>query len=358
MYRVIRKNCASACSLLFTRSNNYSSRAPPRHVAASQICKELSENGSTSSSSRPSVLYADKQQLIFSRINDITDKIHFRHAVAEDIDNLVAMTNEEGWWYTAFHYKVLLKLDPFAITVAADEADTPVGFIGVCNVLPGIAYNGPFIVRKDFRGVGIGNILNKLMKELIAERNGCMDLDHDFVEHYVQKGFIHKSYKFKLYKLTVSDYCRNVNEKASKCNIVPITNKLLPFVLEYDRGIYRGLDRERILRACLFGDSVHTVAALCDETIKGYGSLIKSTTNTYSISTLFGDSENVVEDILGNMLELVPNGASLIALLVEDKQLSKRFSRFETYFIMQRIFNKFNIETDLDRMYYVNDYML
>lgn len=214
-------------------------------------------------------------------------------------------------------------------------------------------------MRKDHRSLGIGKIFNKAMEHLQANNNGCMDLDHNFVEHYRGKGFVHKSFKFNCFQGKASDKCRIKNTANIKCNITEVSHNELPLVLDYDRMVYKGLIRERILRACLFGEHVYSVAGVCCGKVVGYGSLIMcTTTNNYSVCSLFADNYVIVDKILEKLLEVVPNGAYLTIQLVTDKQLPERFHHLEYTFQMQRVFNKYKIETDLQRVYFVNDFML
>ncbi|XP_060557013.1 uncharacterized protein LOC132717543 [Ruditapes philippinarum] len=360
MLRVIPKYGALSW-ILQARGNAFSS-VSSCYLAVSSIpystTPDRDSHPTSSMPCQPGELRADQLLSKLWRQSNIRTKMNFRYAVKDDIKYLVKMTQEYNWWYSEFEYNILLDLDPCSLTVATNKCNIPIGFMGICRILPEITYNGPFIVRKDYRGSGIGKIFNKAMVLLQTDSNGCMDLDHNFVDHYSKKGFIYKSYKFNCFQGIVNDNCRSKSKAQGTCNIAIISNNELPLVLEYDRSVYKGLDRERILRACLFDENVVSVISLCDGQTTGYGSLIKcAKTNKYSIASLFADDDFVVEEILEQMLKVVPNGANLTIQLMADKQLSERFSQFKFSFQMQRVFNKHLVEADLKRMYFVNDFM-
>lgn len=225
------------------------------------------------------------------------------------------------------------------------------------NMLSNTTYIGHFIVGKDNRGNGIGKKLWRMMTQRTQDQNLCLDAVDSLVQWYVRQGFVHKSYQLKSFTGVVSSQCRS-NVGKQKYDIVPVADDTWPMVLTYDKRVYRGVDREQIVRAWLSGSGIYSVVALSDKTVNGYGSFVNVVENEYSVRTVFGDNEDVVEHILENMLKQIPNGAILTFAWMTDKLLPERFRGFKLSLVQQRLYTKFKIETETDMMYIVCDHMV
>lgn len=225
------------------------------------------------------------------------------------------------------------------------------------NMLSNTTYIGHFIVEKANRGNGIGKKLWRFMTQRTQYKNLCLDAVDSLVQWYVQQGFVHRSYQMKSFTGVVSSQCRT-NVGKQKYDIVPVANDTWSMVLAYDKRVYHGVDRERILRAWLSGSGIYSIVALSDKTVNGYGSFVNVADNEYSVRTVFGDNEDVVEHILENMLKHIPNGASLTFAWMTDKLLSERFRGFKLILDQQRLYTKFKIEPETDMMYIVCDHMV
>lgn len=230
------------------------------------------------------------------------------------------------------------------------------GYVGVCHILDNLCYLIHFLVRKDLRGEGVGRQLYSAMLDRLLDKNGYMDVHRRDIELQEKKGFIHKSFKFNAFIGTVTSRCRGANSKKTQSNILPlISNELWHLVIGYDRSVYKDVDREKMLRMFLFGDNIYAVAAVCNGAVKGYGSLMILSENESSINTIFGDDDDVVDDIIKSLLENIPDGSTLTFNLLADKRLPERFADFEVYSSQQRLYNKYSLESNADtgRMFYI-----
>lgn len=194
------------------------------------------------------------------------------------------------------------------------------------------------------------------MLDRLSDKNGYMDVDCRDIKLQEQKGFIHKSFKFNTFAGTVTSRCRGADSKKTQGSILPlITNELWYLVIDYDRTVYRGVDREKMLRMFLFGDNMYAVVAMNGGVVKGYGSVTISYEYESAINTVLGDDDDVSDDIIKCLIENIPDGSPLTFNLLADKRLPERFADFNVYSAQQRLYNKYSLESNAHtgRMFYI-----
>ncbi|XP_045194314.2 uncharacterized protein LOC123549928 [Mercenaria mercenaria] len=283
----------------------------------------------------------------------IPDAINIRHCREADIKTFLQLTRKEGWDNTEFDCRAVLKLDSSSFIVAADDADTPLGFIVVFDMFSDTCYSGQLIVKDAFRGRGVGRKLLTALWERIGEKNLCIYSTENLIESYRKQGILLESIRSIAYRGIITSGCKELKTNENECDIVPLTDHIWHDLLAYDSIVYKGKSREKILRLWFVGEYVYTVVAFSKGKVSGYGSFIKADDNQYIIRTVFGDNSKVVDEILDNMLARIPLGAMLTFVLLADKEVPSRFSGFEPTIVTQTMSTKFKIETESDKMFYI-----
>ncbi|KAH3854463.1 uncharacterized protein F36G3.2-like [Dreissena polymorpha] len=248
-------------------------------------------------------------------------------------------------------HKANVALDPKYLMVAVDENDEPVGYGGITLATPDICYIGNFIVREDWRGKGIGQLISQALIERAGDRNIAMDAVSYMGDFYERNGF-----KFSTSNVAYNTVCVNEAMKKSvqsefKCR--DLTEDLWPMVTKYDRQVYPTLDRERILRAWFCAEGSRAMVAFRVNQVVGYGSIHEKPHQEYGLKNVFADNESVVEAILRELFKEVPEGR--LAHFEKDegkpmpKYLEHSVSRFD--FTGIRMYNKYPLETIGDKMW-------
>ena len=80
----------------------------------------------------------------------------YRTATLRDLSLILDWAADEGWNPGLDDAEAFFAADPAGFFVAVDEQDNPVASISVVNHTDDFAFLGLYIVRKEFRGRGIG----------------------------------------------------------------------------------------------------------------------------------------------------------------------------------------------------------
>lgn len=231
------------------------------------------------------------------------------------------------------------------------------GFGGISQSAPGVMYLGNFIVRKDLRRKGIGRLIWKAMLERAGNQNIVLDGGSKMGDWYTDHGFPFHTFKILFHLVTVTmDMKKSIQ---SKYETTALSDDMWPSLMEYDKYVYTSFDRERILRAWFAGDKVRVVIAKDAGEIVGYGSIHRMPHNHYGIRNVFADNEAVIETILHDMLADLPEGTTVHFTLVDGKPLPK-YIQHSVYLeeTAQRMFSKFKIETNTDKMWLATAHVL
>ena len=224
------------------------------------------------------------------------------------------------------------------------------GFGAVYNISSDLAYLGMFIVRKDLRRQGIGAKLWSAMMASAGERNVCLDGAKAMVPWYTKQGFVHHGHRVVLHTVRVTQAMKLGGAHAA-IKVASLGNGMWPMLLDYDRKVYRNLDRncrERILRACLGDADVKAVMATNVTGVVGYGSIHRKENDAYGIRYVYADDADVVDALLRTLLVDVSEGSLLYFWPVVGKDVLERLrgGDLKTYETGLRMYTKAKLDID------------
>jgi N-acetylglutamate synthase-like GNAT family acetyltransferase len=182
----------------------------------------------------------------------------------EDLDFAVALTHEEGWYYTARELGVMLKMDPEGSFIY--EEQEPLGF-ATCVTYGHTGVLGHLIVGKKGRGRKIGESLLRTSVENMTSKGAKSILLYATLEGtrlYQKFGF------------TIRDEisCRHLNIQSSHLNnssssCTPLKRSDLPEVVAIDSAMF-GDDREKLIRLLFEEGANHAFKIEQDGRVAGY----------------------------------------------------------------------------------------
>ncbi|XP_052767919.1 uncharacterized protein LOC128208400 [Mya arenaria] len=256
-----------------------------------------------------------------------------------------------------YDYQVYMVIDPTFLLAAEDDRGEVLGFGGVSKNSPDTVYLGNFIVRDDVRGRGIGRQIWRAMIDKAGDMNIALDSEPYMVDYYGKNGFMFKTFKVAFYNVEMLETMKG--NASTKYKIKTLTEDMWPLVMAYDRQVYPSLDRERILRAWFGVGDVRGVVAIDQGTIVGYGCIHKKEGKQYGLRNVFADSEEVLEAMLRDMFAVVPVGYVVRFMKVDGKPMPKFIQHsVDADDSALRMFNKFKIETNEEKMWFASAHIL
>lgn len=212
------------------------------------------------------------------------------------------------------------------------------GFIGVWDMSASVWYVSLYIVRKELRQHGIGS---KLWSAMLNRTRGskCIGLDGVLAmkDWYTKQGFVYEPFQGDCYVGSLDTVDMTTDLGSAVCTVTPLSQEMWPALLDYDRDVYPYC-RERVLRAWFRGQESHTVVALSEGNVTGYGNFHTENNTEHHIRALCGDNKAIAETILYSMFENVPNGSTLQFRLLSDKTVPTVFSGFKSRSTCYRMF--------------------
>ncbi|XP_064619818.1 holothin acyltransferase-like [Lineus longissimus] len=230
-------------------------------------------------------------------------------------EELLRLTNEENWNYTISDFEVYFRCDPEGVFVALIDGK-PVGFTVAINWSDEIAVGGLSIVNKRYRGQGIGKALWSERIKHIGDRSFMLFSVQNRVEANMRLGF-----KVELCRMHIM--CGKVNKKTISVSRAGIDHHCIVHfkeghfdrILAYDNLIHYIKPREAFLRLWFAKDEARVAVAMTGDRVVGYG-CIYPTSEGYIIGPLYADAGDIAADLLGRLLETVPEPEPEISMFV------------------------------------------
>lgn len=215
-----------------------------------------------------------------------------------------------------------------------------------------MVYVPAYIVRPDRRGKGIGKKLWNAMLERAEDRNIILDSVPAMESWYHDQGFQPSTTKVIFYHLVVSEDIKVTVLTKFDFQQLRYDTKTWQDVLEYDIQVYRGFNRERIIKTWYVGENVDSLVAYDAGKVVGYGSIHRKPNGTYGLRNVFADTEDALEAILRKLFEPVKVGSYVRFMLLDGKPLPSylKHSTTANYFA-RRMFTKKMIEMDKDKIW-------
>ena len=202
----------------------------------------------------------------------MTKEFGIRNMTHSEVDELVGWAAQEGWNPGLDDADLFWATDPDAF-IAAKLAGELIGGGAITSYQGEFGFMGFFIVRPEFRGKGLGNILWHSLRERLLARlrpGASIGLDGAFAmqDYYAKGGFVfsHRNIRFR-----AEIPKRPITPTVDNEDIVPLAEVPFDQVLAYDRCRRDGnLSGYGVVRRCgqghkigpLFADDAQTAYAL------------------------------------------------------------------------------------------------
>jgi len=215
----------------------------------------------------------------------------------QGVETALEMAAAEGW-------------NPGLSDAEAFYAADPQGFLavqsdgGIAGTIAAVVYGGShaflglFIVKKEFRGRGIGRAL----WEAALRRTGALCTGLDAVT--AMEG-VYARHAFRAAYRSIR-YLARSEAGAQRPGIVPLGRVPFAKIDAFDRTQFPG-PRTMFLDAWVRTSGAHAFAALRDGKVEGYG-LVRPCRSGWKIGPLFALSRSTAEDLLAALLASVPPG--------------------------------------------------
>jgi predicted N-acetyltransferase YhbS len=182
----------------------------------------------------------------------------------EDIGFAVALTEEEGWYYTARELEVMLRMDPEGSFVFEEEES--LGF-ATCVTYGRTGVLGHLIVSKKGRGRKIGHSLVRAAVDYMSSK----DVESMFVLSTQEAVKLYQSYGFEIRDEVSCMHSRLDDnfDRSPSTSCTPLMESDLDEVIAIDRRLF-GDDRGRLIRILHHEAPQHSFKIERDDRILGF----------------------------------------------------------------------------------------
>lgn len=257
---------------------------------------------------------------------------------SNDIDHAITLSDSEGWNQTEKDWRLLIE-NPHNKCFAAVYDGYIVGTATALNHSGKVAWIGMVIVRKSFRGQGIGKaLLTRIIGELKNFDSIKLDATTAGIPLYHKLGFIDEY-----------NICRMVTPSLSEYKIEPFKEKPVPIdqesftkVLKSDREIF-GADRSYLLHSLY---STYPGKAYCLRRVnKIAGFMFGRDGKRYNyIGPVSADSNETARILISKALESM-NHQPVVLDVLNDREDTVRWLESRG-FIKQRFFVRMYLKSN------------
>ncbi|WP_062398349.1 GNAT family N-acetyltransferase [Methanogenium cariaci] len=228
---------------------------------------------------------------------DRTD-VQMRNATEDDVPVFIEWARQEGWNPPGIHDgECHYAVDPDGWFVAEQDKEI-VGTLVVTNYDPSFSFGGFYIIRESARGHGVGWKLWMHGMAHAGERNFGGDGVFEMQNKYAENAGLIYAY-------------RNIRwqgraEGRAQPDLVPATELPLNVLSAYDRKHFPA-NRSRFVEQWISRDNTGGARVFLypDESIGGYGGVIRRCFEGYKIGPVFADTPDIAESLLDGLTESV-----------------------------------------------------
>ncbi|WNV03804.1 GNAT family N-acetyltransferase [Candidatus Methylospira mobilis] len=251
----------------------------------------------------------------------------------QDLDTAIEWAALEGWNPGLNDAEVFYNTDPQGFFMAWQGSEAIGSVSGVKYPQQSFGFFGLFIVKKAFRGQGVGTALKDCALEYLAECNNGLDGVMEKVDYYQRFGF-HQAYKNIRYGGRIAGNSRF--EPAPE--LLPVGEVPFTKINAYDHQVFPA-DRPQFLRDWLIMPQARGLACYDGRALHGYG-VIRKSRDGYRIGPLFADDGNIAEKLFlglvkdigdANVFLDIPDACTAAVSLAEKYGLAPVFATARMY---------------------------
>lgn len=230
-----------------------------------------------------------------------------RSMTRSEVDELVGWAAREGWNPGLHDAELFWATDPAAF-IAAELDGELIGGGAITSYDGEFGFMGFFIVRPEFRGRGLGNVLWHARRERLLARlrpGASIGLDGVFAMQgfYAKGGFVfsHRSMRFR-----AEIPARRANSSVDDKDIVPLAAIAFEQVLDYDRACFP-VSRPIFLKVWLSQPDALALACQREGKLSGYG-VVRRCREGCKIGPLFADNALVAHALYRHLAGFAAGG--------------------------------------------------
>ncbi len=246
-------------------------------------------------------------------MNDIT----VRRMGPEDVKEAMEIKSEEGWNQTENDWKFLIRHNPQACLVAVSDRQI-VGTVTAMRYHTQLAWIGMMLVRKEYRGQGIGQLLMRHILQRLTNMTAVkLDATPAGRQVYVKLGFLDE---YPISRLTASSlYLPTTSQDKLAGKLVAINRQALPAIAQYDQERL-GVDRSLLLSYLLAQAPGTSYQLIIDNRLCGF--VMQRAGSRYTqVGPLVADSEENAKMLLARILEDINRRSHPVVLdILQDKK--------------------------------------
>ena len=236
------------------------------------------------------------------------ETLTFRQMTRAEVDELVAWAAAEGWNPGRHDAELFWAADPAAFLAADLGAEKLIGGGAITAYGRDYGFMGFFIVRPEFRGRGLGDILwHERRARLLArlQPGATIGLDGVFTmqDYYAKGGFVfsHRNMRFRAEISAAPAGPHNTNSHIIPLNTVPFEQ-----LAAYDRTCFPA-ERPAFLRGWIAQPEALALGYRADGHLRGYG-VIRRCGEGCKIGPLFADDAEVAAALYAGLAPFAQGG--------------------------------------------------
>lgn len=225
----------------------------------------------------------------------------------------MSIKNAEGWNQTLNDWEFLFNDNPNLCLVALREGEI-IATVTALSYENKLAWIGMMLVKKEYRGLGIGQMLMKSILEELKDYP-CVKLDATPAGYpvYVKLGF---AQEYSIYRMTRPGQNKLVT-KDERDAIKAIQPEDLMAIVEFDNDIF-GVERPAVLRYLYTQSPGIAWIIKNDHTIKGY-IMGRPGSNYHQLGPLIAESSETSIALLSKALSCL-EGVPVVVDILKDKE--------------------------------------
>lgn len=224
----------------------------------------------------------------------ILDRLRIRKMTGDEVAFAIDLAAEEGWNPGIHDGKCFYATDPNGFFVGELDGEL-VGSISAVSYNDSFGFIGLYIVKPEFRGIGIGTRLWEAGMAYLTGHNIGLDGVVAQQPYYNRHGF-RTSYHNLRYE--------SVGGGIMPEGVVDISEVPFEELLEYDAGIFPA-PRPQFLKCWIVQPEGAALAVIEDSHLAGYG-VIRQCQIGHKIGPLFADNEHIAENLFSALKSHVP----------------------------------------------------
>ncbi|XP_063399227.1 uncharacterized protein LOC134683849 [Mytilus trossulus] len=285
----------------------------------------------------------------YSKKSDINYEI--RPMRRSDIQGLYELLAENKWNMEKSYLECVFNTDPTGLVVVVKDDGEIIGHNGILAHSETIASSGLNIVKEGYRELGIGQKLFRRVMDVMAERNVGGTALSNRISFYHQFGW-------KIQSFTLHYSMGKVNKSfisevpSGDFEIVSLKDVNFKDVVAYDTELHT-VPRPVYLTQWALHNSANGYVALKSGRVVGYGVLRPGDVG-HKMFPLFADDPILGKALFCHLASHIPEGEDLIFVHPIENELSNQFvaaNELTSYLSMTRLYNKWNIDVDIKRVY-------